>query len=378
MHKPGGNRIHLCYLISSLANEGPTRVLLNIIRRIDSSVFRVSVITLVPEKKNSLLEDFLTLEVSVVLHSELCSDGERSSFHRRVRGIRQYLKRENVDIIHGHCPRSLMYLMFLRSDARTAYTAHIYPGVQTLALYGPLKGRLVAALCNTLIRFVAKPIACSDSVSLEFLQNSGLEIEAVNNGIDQAYHSKSTAQRAKYRAQLGLKEEVKYFLFVGRLSSEKRPVELAELFNRSTTQGVALIIIGDGPEVEKLETLSGERVRLDGFIRNIEPYLHACDYYISSSKTEGLANSLLEAMAAGMPCVLSDIPSHRAVVSRADTYLGELFDPVSQADFEATVRTVLKVDQDLHRPMIEEEFRRRYTSQVMAQGYTRIYEGMVS
>lgn len=377
MRKTKGARIHVCFLISSLANEGPTRVLLNIIRRVDPEKFKLSVITLIPEKKNSLLDEFSRLDVKVVPHVELCSEGESASFGQRVRGIRAYLKSEDGDIVHAHCPRSLIYLMFLRSYAKTAYTAHIYPGVQTLALYGPLKGRLVAALCNTLIRFVAKPIACSDSVSLEFLQNSKLEIEAVNNGIDQTYRSKPNALRAEYRKQLGLKEGVKYFLFVGRLSSEKRPFELAELFVRTTIQGVALIVIGDGPEAERLQGLSGEHVRLDGFIRNIEPYLHACDYYISPSKTEGLANSLLEAMAAGMPSMLSDIPSHRAVLGRADTYLGELFDPTSLADFEARVRAVLQIDQDLHRPMIEDEFRRRYTSQVMAQGYARIYEGMI-
>ncbi len=58
---------------------------------------------------------------------------------------------------------------------------------------------------------------------------------------------------------------------------------------------------------------------MPGFKSNIYDYLKASDYYISASDVEGLANTLLESMTVGLPCVLSDIPSHKEVLSKGKT-----------------------------------------------------------
>ena len=59
------NRIKITYLVSSLVNEGPVNVLYNIIKHIDFKKFDVSVITLIPEKKNTRIDDFSNFPIFI-------------------------------------------------------------------------------------------------------------------------------------------------------------------------------------------------------------------------------------------------------------------------------------------------------------------------
>ena len=59
--------IKVCFLVSSLCNEGQVNVMYNIIQYMECARFDVSIITLIPEKANSRLDDFRRLPVSIHL-----------------------------------------------------------------------------------------------------------------------------------------------------------------------------------------------------------------------------------------------------------------------------------------------------------------------
>ena len=58
-----------------------------------------------------------------------------------------------------------------------------------------------------------------------------------------------------------------------------------------------------------------KNISFHGTVPNIDDYLIAADLFISSSKSEGLPNSVLEALAWGVPVILSDIPAHREIIN---------------------------------------------------------------
>ena len=58
-------KMHICFLVSSLCNEGPVNVMYNIIQNIDYSLFNVSIITFIPEKKNSRFREFEALPIKI-------------------------------------------------------------------------------------------------------------------------------------------------------------------------------------------------------------------------------------------------------------------------------------------------------------------------
>ena len=71
--------------------------------------------------------------------------------------------------------------------------------------------------------------------------------------------------------------------------------------------------MGSGPENKKLKELSfpSKNIFFLGNINNIQKVYQVADYFVSASYSEGLPNSVLEAMSSGITCILSDIPMHR-------------------------------------------------------------------
>jgi glycosyltransferase involved in cell wall biosynthesis len=90
-----------------------------------------------------------------------------------------------------------------------------------------------------------------------------------------------------------------------------------------------LLLVGDGPERTALQVLAGEldlgqSVTFCGVQPDVLPYLHAADLFVLPSVSEGLSNALLEAMASGLPCIVSDIGGNVDLI--ADGENGLLFE----------------------------------------------------
>ena len=77
-----------------------------------------------------------------------------------------------------------------------------------------------------------------------------------------------------------------------------------------------LLLLGDGTNFEALkdEFSKNTNILFRGKVSNVNEYLHASDVYLATSKSEGLPNGVLEAMACGLPVLLSDIPQHMEVL----------------------------------------------------------------
>jgi len=103
---------------------------------------------------------------------------------------------------------------------------------------------------------------------------------------------------------------------------------LIEVFSCPNNNGNYLIILGSGHQSAALRHLANHHpsILFRDSVPDVLPYLQAADYFISASSDEGLPNSVLEALASGLPVLLSDIPSHREILERTHN-AGVLFDP---------------------------------------------------
>jgi len=109
------------------------------------------------------------------------------------------------------------------------------------------------------------------------------------------------------------KKEKRYLVTVGRLISLKRFQDVIEVM-QELPNDVELILLGDGNEKEKLNTLSveyglEERVHFMGQVKNPYQYISRSDIFVSSSEVEGFPNVLLESMICKTPIVSSDCVS---------------------------------------------------------------------
>lgn len=368
-------KIKICYVVSSLANEGPVNVMYNIINYIDLSAFSITVVTLVPEKEHSRMDDFLKLNIELI---QLSKENKTKGIIRKLISFRKLIKRINPNIIHSHCPRSLIFISVLSKKYKKAYTAHIFPGVQQIALYGRFKGKIIIKLSNFLMMRTDFPIACSESVSKEFLDHFGWKIKPISNGCSLDVWQKDIDTKLKIKKSLGLKEDVLYFLFIGRFSDEKRPKFLIDAFEKLENPKVNLIMLGTGPLFDNLNNKKNTQVRLEGFKTDILPYLIASDYYVSASQTEGLANTLLESMSVGLPLLLSNIPSHKGVISNCNEEIGLLFDNSDEVEFIKKINHLMSMQRDVVSENVLNEYTQKYTAKMMSKKHEIAYKTIVN
>ncbi len=127
---------------------------------------------------------------------------------------------------------------------------------------------------------------------------TGVDFKKVNSG-----------NGAKVRKEFHLGKD-KVILFVGRLIAVKRLPALIKGFQEAKLKGYKLVIVGDGPErdaLKKLAAPSGDNIVFTGMRLDTENFYDAADLFALVSESEGLPLSLLEAYAAGLPCILTDI-----------------------------------------------------------------------
>jgi glycosyltransferase involved in cell wall biosynthesis len=134
-------------------------------------------------------------------------------------------------------------------------------------------------------------------------------------------------------------------LYIGRLSEEKNLSALvkaaAALRRRLPSR---LVMIGAGPLKDKLEAearAAGVPAEFPGVVDHqlIPRWLEDADVFVLPSFTEGHPKALIEAMAAGVPCVASDCAGNRAIVK--DAAAGLLFDPRDTAGLAEALERVL-------------------------------------
>jgi glycosyltransferase involved in cell wall biosynthesis len=121
-----------------------------------------------------------------------------------------------------------------------------------------------------------------------------------------------------------------HLLSVGRLASEKghRHLLAAVRYLRDRTTNVRLDVIGDGPEckrlqgdIDRLELRRAVRLRGAMSEQDVWARYRRADIFVLPSLREGLPVALLEAMAAGLPVVASDLPGVREAVEHEQTGL---------------------------------------------------------
>ncbi|NLI10686.1 MAG: glycosyltransferase [Elusimicrobia bacterium] len=176
------------------------------------------------------------------------------------------------------------------------------------------------------------------------------------------------------------------FKSVGRLHPIKNYdflIDLFSLFSEKYFDKFELHIIGEGEERKKIERKIKEKrmenkIFLRGMSLNPKEEMSNCDFYISSSKSEGLPTSVIEAVSCGVPCILSDISSHRQIIE--DGISGTLFD---LKDLETACEKIFNFvkNKDLYLKMSHKAFEvgyKKFSSNFIFPRINRIYKEILS
>lgn len=183
-----------------------------------------------------------------------------------------------------------------------------------------------------LVRRTARLVGNSHAV-MNFYEKQGIPkhlLRVVPNGqpIPESQSSTflSESMERRKRSRFDLPPESHILMYVGRLARQKRVLDLIWMLVliQNLRQDVYLVLIGDGPERDLLERYCRElnvekQVLFLGHRTDAGELLSQADIFFLASDFEGMSNSLMEAMAHGLPVICSDIPPNRELVEHERT-----------------------------------------------------------
>lgn len=194
-------------------------------------------------------------------------------------------------------------------------------------------------------------------------------------------------RRGRVRASLGLPDDHRVVLNVARQEFQKGQRHLLEAFARLIPDDPDLVLLQVGREgnaTGELQTVAaqaglGDRVRFLGHRDDVPDLLAAADVFVFPSLYEGLGGALIEALAMGIPLVVSDLPATREV---AGDMGGTAFvEPANPRALAEALRAVLD-DLEAHRMAVagnrgeaEARFEIAHVSGKLAELYQRILGG---
>lgn len=299
-------------------------------------------------------------------------------------------RRRQFDVIHGHGtgPHAIIgpYGRLLR-----------IPTILKIAMAGSDinfvgHGRILGRVNRSLIRQIDCYIATTKAIESEF-GPAGLDprrVRLIPNGVDtEANRPLPSADREALRATLGLPAGP-LVSTVGIVIQRKNVDGALRSFHTVTAQGAPghFLIIGPMPEEhaayhEELKAYVAthglqERVSFLGFRTPVSPYVQASDIFLFPSRQEGMPNSVLEAMACGLPCIVSNSAGVESSVV-TDGATGFAIDLDDERAFAETLGRLM-TDEPLRRRVgdsARQAIMERFSMDVIARRYLDLYHQLL-
>jgi glycosyltransferase involved in cell wall biosynthesis len=228
------------------------------------------------------------------------------NFHR-------WLRRAAPDVVHAH----LAQPAWLARWSRLAADVPVVIDTLHSSATGGFVKRIGYRMSNFLPDRVTAVSEAAARAHLAARAVSRRKLEVVPNGVEAERWWGDETMRAEARRALGVGDEF-LWLAAGRLEAVKDYPTLLCALSR-LPESAKLIIAGSGAlqaMVTGISSMLGltRRVRFLGFAHDLERWMQAADGFVLSSRWEGLPTVLIEASAAGLPAVATDVPGVREVL----------------------------------------------------------------
>lgn len=290
--------LRVLHVVGSLGWAGVETVVMNYYRHIDASQVQFDFISSSKEKERY---DDEIIERGGVIYRLPSRSREPFAY---MKTLAKVMKVNNYRIVHIHSNSASMAM-----DAIVAKSC----GVKVII------GHSHNTSCNILWQhYLFKPMvnwvvncrfACSKEAGKWVFGNRRCQI--INNAVCINKYQFDNRVREEYRKDLGIKNK-KVIGFVGRLHPQKNCYKLFDLLKEvRKSQDAVLILVGEGKEQEGLKKYAEEIGVSDSVIflgkrEDVNKLYSVMDVFCLPSLFEGLPVVLVEAQAAGIPCVISD------------------------------------------------------------------------
>lgn len=355
----------ILHLINSLHFGGAEKLLLDTIPEFKKQGVDVEVMVLYNEKTFFYKELEEKHQIKVWAPAKLKSLYSLSHLF----WIRKHLKR--YDIVHVHLFPSLYWAaaatLFLSNRPKLVITEHNTENRRRSSLLLRLVELFIYRQYDTI---VAISQGVKDSLAT-YLGSQKAKVKLINNGI----HIASFARAQAYaRSIFNIEENTRLIIQVSSFTAQKDQNTLMKAI-ALLPEDVHLLLIGYGVLIEEKKQFAKElniesRVHFLGYRTDIPRLLKMADICVLSSHYEGFGLAIVEGMAAGLPCIGSNVEGLSQVIGDA----GILFEPENH---EALKEEIIKLllDQTYYNEMSQKSLERAsiFDIRLMIESYMHLY-----
>ena len=375
----GGAPIRIAYVVNTFGMGGLERCAANLINQLDRKQFDPTLICL---SRVGGAAQWITASGVEIVELDKRKGNDPSVVWKLARALRE----RQIDLVHSHNWGTLVETVIARRRAGVTTHIHAEHGLELSDLRirrWRFKARR-AAMRWALNRTNAV-VVVDESVREKLVQRSGIvpdKITVVQNGVELSNLKNARSRASEIRASLEFSDDAMLLGSVGRLAPVKdfgTAIDaVAEL--RQKGRPAHLVLVGDGPERAALLEHSNQCgieqfVHLVGQQEDVAAWYSAMDVYLNSSVSEGMNLAIMEAMAAGVPSVVTDVGAN-AVLVAGELACGLVVRPGESSDMANAVDRLLANEQ-LREEMSKNAqlvYRRNYSTAAMTDRYVALYQ----
>ncbi len=271
--------------------------------------------------------------VKPILIEEIKREPNFSSDRKAYKKIRQLIQDFKPDIVHTHAAKAGALGRRAASAENVPIIIHTFHGHVFHSYFGKVKTRIFKEIEKRLAKRSTGIIAISPQQKEELTKIHKVvkpkKVRVIPLGFDlKPFKEGRSRYRDEVREELGLKSNEVAVAIVGRLAPIKDHdffLDVVELIKDKVEKKVKFFVVGDGSEkdhiLDRLNTINkgGEIVRLMSWVKDVARFNAGMDVVCLTSKNEGTPVSLIEAQAANIPVISTDVGGVKDIIRNLDT-----------------------------------------------------------
>ena len=267
------------------------------------------------------------------------------------------IKKENIDVIHCNTPIGGVLGRFCGKKAKvpkiiyTAHGFHFFEGNSKIKnLIFKTAERIMAKHTDAIITINQEDYSAAKEFTL---RKNGQVYYIPGVGVDTKKYKINNFNKEEYKKILGLSSDDIVLIAMGDLIARKNYEASIKAIAKTNNKKLKFLICGKGPRLSSLKYLAKsleveDKIHFLGYRKDIKELLNISDIFLFTTYQEGLPRSMMEAMSAGLPCVVSKIRGNTDLIE--DGVGGFLRDPNDIEGFSGALNK-LASDKDIREQM---------------------------